>query len=173
MIRLEPLTGHHDRSGFDCGVEVLDDWLKKVAQQHQKKGISRTFVAVPADASAAEGFHALGYNSFREYSVLGFYALASAYVQLDEIPAELSRRFPRQVPVTRLGRLAVHSGLQGQGLGRLLLADAINRALGVAQDVGSAGMVVDAKDDGAADFYRAFGFSSCGLAPLKLFLPFW
>ncbi|MNF35644.1 Acetyltransferase (GNAT) family protein [compost metagenome] len=173
MIRLEPLTGHHDRSGFECGADALDGWLKTVALQHQKKGISRTFVAVPAGASAAEGLHTLGYTSFHGNSVLGFYALASAYVQLEEIPPELSRRFPRQVPVTRLGRLAVHSGLQGQGLGRLLLADAMNRALGVAQDVGSAGMVVDAKDEAAADFYRAFGFSSCGLAPLKLFLPFW
>ncbi len=173
MIRLEPLTGHHDRSGFDCGVEALDDWFRKIAQQHQQKGISRTFVAVPTDASAIGEFQALGYASFRDGSVLGFYSLASAFVQVSEIPAELARRLPRQIPVTRLGRLAVHAELQGQGLGRLLLADALNRALGVAQDVGSAGMVVDAKDEAAAGFYRTFGFRPCSLEPLKLFLPFW
>ena len=42
------------------------------------------------------------------------------------------------------GRLAIRSDMQGQGLGRLLLADALNRAQSAAQSVGSAGIFVDA-----------------------------
>ncbi|MDR1710078.1 MAG: GNAT family N-acetyltransferase, partial [Candidatus Accumulibacter sp.] len=126
MIRLEPLTGRHDRNGFDCGVEVLDRWLRQTALQHQSKGISRTFVAVPADA-AAQSWKRSGYT-LEANSILGFYALTSAFVLTEDLPAAQARRYPRQIPVTRLGRLAARSDMQGQGLGRLLLADALNRA---------------------------------------------
>ena len=173
MIRLEPLTGHHDRAGFDCGVPVLDAWLKQTALQHQTKGISRTFVAVPADEGAAEGYRSAGYAGLGTTSILGFYALAAALVLIDELPPGLARRYPRQIPVTRLGRLAIRADMQGQGLGRLLLADAVHRARGAAQAVGSAGLFVDAKDADAARFYEGFGFRPCDSLPLKLYLPMW
>lgn len=117
MIRLEPLTGHHDRNGFDCGVEALDVCLRQTALQHQGKGISRTFVAVPADESAAQSWARSGY-SVEADSILGFYALTSAFLLTDDLPAKLARRYPRQIPVTRLGRLATRANMQGQGLGR-------------------------------------------------------
>lgn len=41
-----PLTGSHDRQGFDCGRAELNDWLRSVARQHQDKGLSKTFVAI-------------------------------------------------------------------------------------------------------------------------------
>lgn len=170
MIRLEPLTGHHDRNGFDCGVEALNVWLKTTALQHQNKGISRTFVAVPADAAAVEAYGSLGYT---DVGVLGFYALTSAFVLLDDLPAALARRYPRQIPVTRLGRLAARADMQGQGLGQLLLADAVSRARAVAQAVGSAGLFVDAKNNVAARFYQRYGFFQSLDQPLKLFLPLW
>ena len=109
-IRLELLTGNHERNLFDCGVEPLNTWLRQTALQHQGRGISRTFVALPADAEAAHwaqhGVHA--------GSILGFYALASALVLTGDVPAKLGKRFPRQIPVTRLGRLAVRVGCRGK-----------------------------------------------------------
>ncbi len=171
MIRLEPLTGHHDRNAFDCGVEALDVWLRRTALQHQRKGISRTFVAVPDNDRSVEVYRRNGYEDIGLTSILGFYALASAFVLVGDLPAELIKRYPRQIPVTRLGRLATRAELQAQGLGRLLLADAVNRARGAARAVGSAGIVVDAKDDTASRFYQAFGFQPCGDQPLKLYLP--
>lgn len=173
MIRLEPLTGHHDRNGFDCGIAPLNDWLKQTALQHQGKGISRTFVAVPYDGKVADEFRQAGYEGIGATSIVGFYALASAFVLMEELPPELAKRYPRQIPVTRLGRLATRTDMQGQGFGRLLLVDAINRARGAAQSVGSAGIFVDAKNDDAAQFYQGFGFRSCDNQPLKLYLPMW
>jgi GNAT superfamily N-acetyltransferase len=173
MIRLEPLTGRHDRSAFDCGVDALNSWLKATALQHQGKGISRTFVAVPALEADADHFRRSGYAEIGTASILGFYALASAFVLFDELPAELVKRYPRQIPVTRLGRLAIRSDMQGQGLGQLLLADAVSRARGAAQVVGSAGVIVDAKNEAAAHFYSRYGFRPCADQPLKLFLPLW
>jgi len=172
MIKLEPLTGHHERKAFDCGVEPLNIWLKQTAWQHQTKGISRTFVATPADQQAVDDFQTLGYG-LDATSILGFYALASAVVVMDDLPMELAKRYPRQVPVTRLGRLAIRADMQGQGLGQLLLADAINRAKSAAEAVGSAGLFVDAKDEASSFFYQRFGFTVCHHQPLKLYLPIW
>ena len=173
MIKLEPLTGHHNRNGFNYGVDVLNAWLKHIALQHQEKGISRTFVAVPSSDLITERYQNLGYEDVGPASILGFYALASALVFLDDLPPELAKRYPHQVPVTRLGRLAIRSDMQGQGLGRLLLADALNRAQSAAQSVGSAGIFVDAKDYRSSRFYQGFGFQVCGDQPLKLYLAMW
>jgi len=173
MIKLEPLAGHHERKTFDCGVEALNNWLRQTALQHQTKGISRTFVAIPADNHVVEQFQSLGYHDLELSSIFGFYALASAFVFIDDLPSELAKRYPRQIPVTRLGRLAIRSDMQGQGLGKLLLADAVNRAKSAAQAVGSAGLFVDAKDDASSRFYQSFGFRVCDDQPLKLYLPMW
>lgn len=172
MIKLEPLTGHHDRSGFDCGVEALNLWLQRTALQHQGKGISRTFAALPADDAAVQRFQASGHGALTRNTILGFHALASAFVLLDDLPVALAKKYPRQIPVTRLGRLAVQNGIQDQGLGKILLADAIARARVAAEAVGSAGIVVDAKNEDAARFYTRYGFMPCGNS-LKLFLPMW
>ncbi len=173
MIKLEALTGHHDRSAFDCGVEALNVWLRQTALQHQRKGISRSFVAVPSCDQSISAYRAAGYEDVGTTTILGFYALASAHVLIDDLPAGVTKRYPHRIPVTRLGRLATRADMQGQGLGRLLLADAVNRARGAARAVGSAGIVVDAKDDTASRFYQAFGFQPCGDQPLKLYLPMW
>lgn len=141
--------------------------------QHQAKGISRTFVAVPSDAAAVQDCRAAGYGDIGETSVLGFFALASAFVLAEDLAPELAKRYPRQIPVTRLGRLAVRTDFQGQGLGRLLLADAVTRSRNAALSVGSAGIFVDAKNDAAAQFYAGYGFTACGEQALKLYLPMW
>jgi len=173
MIRLEPLTRDHDRRAFDCGVESLNSWLRQTALQHQRKGISRSFVAVPNDDQSVAAFRNDGYEDVCTNSILGFYALTSAHVSVDDLPAGMARRYPRRIPVTRLGRLAARIDMQGQGLGRLLLADAVNRAQGAAQAVGSVGIIVDAKSDRASRFYQAFGFGFCEDQPLILYLPMW
>ena len=172
-MQVQALTGSHDRSGFDCGVEALNLWLRQTALQHQARGISRTFVAAPSDKGEVPAFRAAGYADIGETSILGFFSLASAFVLADELAPELAKRYPRQIPVTRLGRLAIRSDLQGQGLGRLLLADAVTRSRNAALTVGSAGIFVDAKDGRAARFYAAYGFTACRGQPLKLYLPMW
>ena len=112
-------------------------------------------------------------NSPVNAEILGYYALAAGFVLVEQLPVAAAKRYPRQIPITRLGRLAISAALQRQGLGRLLLADAIQRARGAALAVGSAGIFVDAKDAAASNFYAAYGFSSCADNPLKLYLPMW
>jgi hypothetical protein len=82
----------------------------------------------------------------------------AAFIAADELAPELAKRYPRQLPVTRLGRLAIRRDFQGRGLGL---------------SVGSAGIFVDAKDGAAASFYQQYGFIRCQEQPLKLDLPMW
>lgn len=171
MTRLEALTGSHDRNNFDCGVAALDRWLREQAGQHERRGLARTLVLVPAGLVEVESFCRVGYADVTQHTVLGFYALSSAQVVRRELPPAAARRLPEQIPVTRLGRLAIRQDLHGQGLGRILLADAVLRAHRAAQTVASAGLFVDAKNPGAVAFYRQYGFMPCADDPQKLFLP--
>jgi GNAT superfamily N-acetyltransferase len=173
MVKLEPLTGRHDRKTFDCGDQRLNAWLRQIALQHQNKGISRTVVAAPDCDESAHGLQRDGYADLGSTAILGFYALSAAMMATDSLTPNTARRCLREIPVTRLGCLAVRADMQGQGLGRLLLADAIQRARGAARVVGSAGIFVDAKDAEAARFYAHFGFQPCIDSPLRLDLPMW
>jgi len=67
-------------------------------------------------------------------------------------------------------RLARDERVRGQGVGELLLADAIYRILGAGRSIAVFAIVVDAKDQRAADFYKAFGFRAFPLRPGRLFL---
>jgi GNAT superfamily N-acetyltransferase len=143
MLSIQPLTGRHNRGAFESGSAQLDVWLRQTAQQHQNKGISKTFVAVTDDAPSR---------------ILGFYALTVCEVVAQDLPEDLAKKLPRRVPGIRLGRLAVDRSMQGQRLGELLLVDAIKRAKLVLEHVGVHALFVDAKDDQAAAFYRKYGF---------------
>ena len=107
--------------------------------------------------------------------IAGFYTLTSDNIRLDDLPADLVKKLklPRY-PVagaTLIGRLARDLSFKGQGIGELLLADALKRALAISKQIASVAVVVDAKDDNAHAFYRAFGFIAFPDTKKRLFLP--
>jgi len=57
---------------------------------------------------------------------------------------------------TLLGRLAIDKIYQGQGLGKILLIDAIKRCYEIAQEIGSFAVVVDPKDREAEKFVEKY-----------------
>ena len=154
-MRVLPLTGHHDRQGFDCGRQALNDWLREVARQHQDKGLSKTFVAVREDEPTR---------------LCGYYALILAELENRHLPDAWRKKLPRRIPGVRLGRLAVDRQYQGKGLGELLLIDALTRARRIYTEAGGIGLFVDALDAQAAGYYRRFGFEVAPDNPLLLFL---
>jgi ribosomal protein S18 acetylase RimI-like enzyme len=83
----------------------------------------------------------------------------------------LASRLPRTVPAVRLGRLAVDISVQGQGLGEHLLIDAMRRTREVLRHIGVNVLLVDAKDEKAAAFYRKYGFRAFPGNPLQLVIP--
>lgn len=156
MLTIQSLTGSHDRKRFDCGKPALNEWLLKTARQHQEKDISQTFVAVDASMPT---------------QVLGFYALSACEVVTAELPEGVAAKLPRKMPAVKLGRLAVDKAVQGQGLGALLLMDAIKRTCNVREHIGAFALFVDAKESEAAAFYTAFGFIALPDASSTLVLP--
>lgn len=155
-MRILPLAGSHDRQRFDCGRQELNDWLRRVARQHQDKGLSKTFVAA---------------RELEPAIICGYYALTLTEVDHRHLPDAYRKKLPRRIPGVRLGRLAVDQQYQGKGLGELLLVDALTRARRIHQDVGVVGLFVDALDQKAAGFYTRFGFLPTPDDPLMLFLP--
>lgn len=73
------------------------------------------------------------------------------------------------VPAALIGRLAVDQQYRGRGLGAALLFDAIERA--ARSDAAVYAIIVDAKNDLAARFYRHHGFLPLASRPDSLLLP--
>jgi predicted N-acetyltransferase YhbS len=148
----EPLAEHHDAAAFACGVENLDQWLKRRALKNQASGASRTFVA-------CEGPR-----------VMAYYALASSAVGVGAAPGRFRRNMPDPIPVVVLGRLAVDQSLHGKGLGRALVRDAGMRVIQAADSIGIRGLLVHALSPQAALFYERVGFEPSPLDPLILMI---
>lgn len=156
-ITVEPLGRQHDRTAFHCGADALDRYLKQQARQDADKRVAAPFVAVNPPNTR----------------VLGYYTLSASVVTLTDLPDELTRKLPRypQLPVTLLGRLAVDQSARGQRLGEHLLLDALHRSLTHADEIAAMAVVVDAKDENAAAFYRHYGFIPLQAQPRRLYVP--
>src|SRR5690606_23678782 len=143
-----------DRKAFDCGVEPLTTYLHQQASQDQKRRLAVCYLLIE---QATE-------------KIAGFYTLSAGSMALNDIPQEQTRKLPRYptLPIARGGRLAVGLEFRGQGLGSLLLADAVNRAR--LAEMGVYAVLVDAKDDQAVEFYEHHGFKRIGDSQ-ALFLP--
>jgi GNAT superfamily N-acetyltransferase len=152
-----PISKQHNRAAFECGDADLNLYLRKFARQNHESGGAKCFVAAPADAPAR---------------VLGFYTLSPASLDYARTPALAKKGLARyDVPVFRLGRLAVDQSMQGRGLGGSLLLRAAQRCILVADDVGGVALLIDAKNARAAEWYRSYGALVLEDAPLSLVLP--
>ncbi len=155
--REEPISTRHDRTQFDCGAPVLNQFLRQQARQSHDLGASKTFLVISQADST---------------TILGFYSLSPASLESHRTPAALRKGLARHdVPVFRLGRLAVHQLFQGHGLGGQLILAAGKRCLLAAAEVGGVAMLIDAKSEQAAQWYVSYGAVPLLDAPLSLLLP--
>jgi GNAT superfamily N-acetyltransferase len=150
----EPIEKRHDRAGFDCGDTDLNDFLQRHARRSHEKGGAKTFLAIDD-------------NDYTK--ILGFYSLSPASIAYERTPEVVKRGLARhEVPVFRLGRLAVDKSVQGQGMGGQLLLTAGRRCLYVAAEAGGVALLIDAKNERVA----SYGAVPLLDAPLSLLLPF-
>lgn len=152
---VEALSASHDRAAFSSGVDAVDRYFREQVTQDVRRRTTACYVALDREKA----------------KVAGYYTLAAGGVPLAEMPEELARKLPRypSVPVARVGRLAVDRSYRGHRLGSGLLWDAGLRAL--RSDLAVFALVVDAKDEQAASFYRHHGFVAFGSRPSQLVLP--
>ncbi len=155
-FQIQPLGPHHDRAEFSCGVDPLDNYFKRQAGQDARKRVAAVFVLSPDGRTIA-----------------GYYTLSQFSIELDEIPLQLAKRLPRYplLPATLIGRLAISSVFRGQGLGEVLLMDALHRSLSLSAQIASAAVIVDAKNDRARRFYLKYGFLELPGFSGRFFLP--
>lgn len=153
-----PLGRHHDSAAFDCGDADLNTYLRRYAGQNHRSGGAKCFVA----------------SLLKEPTrILGYYTLSPASIEYTRTPAVAKKGLARyDVPVFRLGRLAVDRGVQGHGLGGALLLRAAKRCILVAQEAGGVALLIDAKSDEVARWYPGYGATPLLDAPLSLVLPF-
>ena len=139
-----PLDSKHKKSEFTCGNTYLDNYLQKQAKQDIKRKLSACFVLIS-----------------KGNEIKGFYTLSNAGIPRELMPGNISKKLPRayeSLPVTLLGRLAINEKNKGQGLGKLLLIDALKRSYEVSKVIGSMAIIVDPIDEDAIGFYSKFGF---------------
>jgi ribosomal protein S18 acetylase RimI-like enzyme len=153
-FRLEAL-GEHDRSAFSSNATRLDRYLREQASQDVRRHVANCFVAVEVSTGR----------------IAAYYTLAATSISLTDFPPAHTKRLPRYpiVPAALIGRPAVDIGFRDRGLGRAMLGDAVRRA--VRSEATIFAVLVEAKDDNAANFYRKHGFTPLVDRPYNLFLP--
>jgi GNAT superfamily N-acetyltransferase len=150
----EPLADQ-DRASFSCGVPELDEYLRSRASQDARRKVAAPFVMLDQASR-----------------VLGYYTLSSYGIRVTELPLHLARKLPKYplLPATLLGRLAVSREHRGQKLGRALLMDALYRSWNNSTQVASLGVVAEAIDEAARNFYSHHEFMPLLEHPGKMFI---
>jgi len=142
---IELLDKKHNRKDFDCGKELLNNYLKNQAGQDVKRKLSACFVLIDKETTIVKGYYTLSNNS----------------IPLINFSEQIQKRLPKSytsIPTTLLGRLAIDTKYQGMGIGRILLIDALKRSYGISKEIGSFGVIVDPIDKDAERFYEKYDF---------------
>ena len=152
-----PLARHHDRKAFDCGEAALNEYLARYARQNHESGGAKTFIASPLDEPSR---------------VLGYYTLAPASLAYARAPS-LVRRGSAGMRFPCSGSDAWPSTAACKGRGSAVSCCSLRESgvLAVAEQVGGVALLIDAKSERAAGWYRAYGAVALEDAPLSLILP--
>jgi GNAT superfamily N-acetyltransferase len=153
-FQVERLRREHPRRRFQCGKQAVDAWLAGRALQHQGKHLSVTKGLLDEARTIA-----------------GYYTLATGQVDFSDLPAEMAKQLPRRVlPVAVLAWLGVDSKRQGEGLGRLLLAQALRDCWEAGKTFPFIAVVLDCLDEPSKAFYQHWDFAELPGRPYRLFL---
>jgi len=147
---------YHDREQFNCGVDDLDEYLKKYARINMAQHVTVVYVMTQRKEPK---------------KILGYYTLSAFCIGLSSLPDNVTKKLPYypEVPTVLIGRLARHN--DAPGTGRLLLIDALRRSWNMSKEIASFAVVVDAKNDDALRFYKKFGFLTLQNTSCRLFMP--
>ncbi|WP_263588885.1 GNAT family N-acetyltransferase [Sphingopyxis sp. GC21] len=155
--REEAIAKAHDCHTFDCGDMAMNDFLRRYARQSHEQNASKTFCAI--DASAPN-------------RVLGFYTITPSAVAHEDVPTRMTKGLAQhEIAGFRLARIATDIAVAGQGLGGQLLVSAALRCLRIAEQAGGRLLIIDAKNERAAEWYASYGAEPLQDKPLTLVMP--
>jgi hypothetical protein len=143
-FQIVPLDASHAVNELRSGEQSLDDWLRKHALANQLVHSSRTFVLVEPGSP----------------HVWGYYSLTVASVQRQEASKGARSGMPQayDIPAVLLARLARDEKRKYEGLGPLLLADAVLRTIRMSQNAGIRVLAVHAINEKARAWYLEHDF---------------
>ena len=154
LPRLIEASDLHLPEKFDCGTPVLNQWLRVHAWTNHQSGSSRVYLSIDTAASL----------------ITGFYCLSAGSVEHADAPAQVSKGLARHpIPVVLIGRLAVDRRYPSRGVGCFLMQDAYRHIIQTADLIGTRAVIVQAKTDNAAEFYRRLGFEPSSTTPMLFF----
>lgn len=162
--RIRAIKPDDKDSGFQCGVKALDDYFLKYAHTNHEADVGRAYVMEASTSEIESGLP----------PVLGFYTLSMASVMSKDAASVLGKQLPRYpMPAALIGRLAVDHRAQGRRLGGQLLGDALRRVFQASEIIACIGVIVDAKDASAEQFYSKYDFVTLETStwPRRMFLP--
>lgn len=145
-IRIRPLQGEGGLRTFRCGTPEIDRWAKDKCAKHHRQNRTRVFCAHEEDGISTLGFYCLAFSSQSENN-LADERFKSIYKGAG-------------APLVYLQYIAVVRSCQRNGLGTLLLVDALRRSLSVAQNVAFYGVGLRAINQDAARLYQKLGFKA-------------
>jgi len=91
-LKVEILSKTHNRIEFHCGDTEWNYYLHKIALQHIKKGISKTFVLI---------------DTSNPTKIIAYMALVVCEVYANDIYHNWKKKYPQKIPAAKLVRLAV------------------------------------------------------------------
>jgi ribosomal protein S18 acetylase RimI-like enzyme len=151
---IEPIAKAHDVSGFDCtegwmvahhdrdAAADMNEFLRKHALDHAKKGISRIFVLRDDESD----------DPLR---VVAYYTTSVGHLESRDLPKIVSPRMT--IPVAVLQRLAVDKQYHRKGIGSKLLVHLLIQLGRVAGEIGVYALVLEPLNDHVRGFYERFG----------------
>lgn len=147
---IEKLSKHHKKEDFDCGNIFLNEFIKKYAHQNQNRYLVGVTYVIHIDNK-----------------IIGYITLSASSIKKTFLN---SKKPYEDVPVLRIGRLAIDKSYQKKGIGKKLLKFAFNKALELKDNFGCIGIVVDSKEE-AIGFYKHFGFIEMNVIEKHLTTP--
>lgn len=157
MIIIEILNSQHKKRGFDCGNDLLNNYIRRQAKQDVSRDLSACYIL----------------NNSDDKRIIGYYTLSGNSINRNDFPEDLIMKLPPSyvnLPTVLLGRLAVDNTYKGKGFGETLLIDALKRCVDISKNLGIIAVIVDPIDQKAVTFYESYGFI---LIPStnKMFIP--
>lgn len=155
-VIIKPLDRSVSRAAFCCGVDKIDNFCRQNARAHHESDKARVYLAT------------------RGGVLLGFYYLVVSSEIADEISVEAGEHFARvqKAPLVYLGMLGVDGAAKSKGVGKLLMAHAMQTTVRIADLAAVYALTLDARTEKLAkDFYEPLGFTRFKDSELRMFLP--
>lgn len=154
----------HEREGFSCGVDQVDNYFRKTANKLMQAGNTSVYVMVGPDEDVA-----------------GFYAMNAHAVHYTELPNRYKRTAPGHgsIPAVYISMIGRDERYRGQKVGEDLLIDALCRASRASRaGYAAAVIMLDVLDCGDVAkvrnrkaIYEGFQFQALPGNPMRMFLP--